>query len=56
MTRRRSWCRRSRGTAASRTATWDYWVSNDPKIAYVRITQFTPDTFDKLKAGDRRTR
>jgi carboxyl-terminal processing protease len=28
---------------------WDYYVSTDPKIGYVRITQFTPDTFDKLK-------
>jgi carboxyl-terminal processing protease len=30
-------------------ASWDWWVSNDPKIAYVRITQFTPDTYDKLR-------
>lgn len=28
---------------------WEYWVSRNPKIAYVRITQFTSDTFDKLK-------
>jgi carboxyl-terminal processing protease len=28
---------------------WDYWVSRDPKIAYVRITQFTSDTFASLK-------
>jgi len=28
---------------------WDYWVSENPKIAYVRITQFTSDTFAKLK-------
>jgi carboxyl-terminal processing protease len=28
--------------------TWDYWVSEDPKIAYLRITQFTPDTYDKF--------
>ncbi len=28
---------------------WDYWVSQSPKVAYVRITQFTPDTFDKIK-------
>ncbi len=29
--------------------TWDYYVCDNPKIAYARITQFTPDTFDKLK-------
>ncbi|HWE04735.1 MAG TPA: S41 family peptidase [Tepidisphaeraceae bacterium] len=28
---------------------WDYWVSKDPRIGYVRITQFTADTFDSLK-------
>jgi carboxyl-terminal processing protease len=28
---------------------WDYWVSNNPKIGYVRITQFTGDTFTSLK-------
>lgn len=31
-------------------SSWDWYVANDPKIAYVRITQFTPDTFDKLKS------
>jgi carboxyl-terminal processing protease len=25
--------------------TWNYFVTKDPKIAYVRVTQFTPDTF-----------
>jgi carboxyl-terminal processing protease len=30
---------------------WDYYVCDNPKIAYVRVTQFTPDTFDKLKAA-----
>src|SRR4051812_8036539 len=29
--------------------TWDWYVCDNPKIAYARITQFTPDTFDKLK-------
>ncbi len=28
---------------------WDYYVCNDPRIAYLRITQFTGETFDKLK-------
>ena len=29
---------------------WDYYVSNDPKIAYLRITQFTPETHDAMRA------
>ncbi len=28
---------------------WDFYISNDPKIGYIRITQFTPDTYDRLK-------
>ena len=28
---------------------WDFWVSKDPKIAYIRITQFTSDTYPELK-------
>ena len=30
--------------------TWDYFVHDDPKVAYVRVTQFTPDTAAKLRA------
>jgi carboxyl-terminal processing protease len=30
---------------------WDYWVSKDQKIAYIRLTQFTGDTFTELKAA-----
>lgn len=30
--------------------TWDYYVCDDPKIAYLRITQFTSETYDSLKA------
>jgi carboxyl-terminal processing protease len=29
-------------------ASWDYYVNQDPKIAYLRITQFTENTFDEL--------
>ncbi len=29
--------------------TWNYYAVQDPKIAYLRITQFTPDTFAKVK-------
>lgn len=28
---------------------WEWFISNDPKIAYVRITQFTEDTFKNLE-------
>ena len=31
--------------------TWDFYVCDDPKIAYIRITQFTADTADKLRAA-----
>jgi carboxyl-terminal processing protease len=27
---------------------WDWYVSNDPKIGYIRITQFTPDTAERV--------
>lgn len=29
--------------------TWDYYVCENPKVVYLRITQFTPDTFSTLK-------
>ncbi|MGH7175906.1 MAG: S41 family peptidase, partial [Tepidisphaeraceae bacterium] len=29
--------------------TWDYFICEDPKIAYLRITQFTPDTFANFR-------
>lgn len=29
---------------------WDYFVSESPKIVYLRITQFTPTTFDNVKS------
>lgn len=28
---------------------WDWYVLKDPKIGYLRITQFTPDTTDRIK-------
>lgn len=30
--------------------TWDYWVDSTEKVAYVRITQFTTETYDKFKS------
>lgn len=29
--------------------TWNYWVSTKPKVAFVRMTQFTPTTADAIK-------
>ncbi|MBC8105303.1 MAG: PDZ domain-containing protein [Anaerolineae bacterium] len=37
-----------KGYGRNQDNTWDYYVCDDPKIAYVRITQFTPDTFQTL--------
>lgn len=30
---------------------WNWWVTQNPKIAYIQITQFTPHTYDKLHAA-----
>jgi carboxyl-terminal processing protease len=30
--------------------TWDYYVHDDPRVAYLRITQFTPETAGKVRA------
>jgi carboxyl-terminal processing protease len=38
-----------KGYARRPDNTWDYFVHNDPKIAYVRVTQFTPDTAAKVR-------
>lgn len=37
------------GAKASDVDQWDYWISNDPKIAYIRITQFTETSYPMLK-------
>ena len=37
-----------KGYQRKRDTSWDWYLSNDPKIAYVRLTQFTPDCDDKL--------
>jgi carboxyl-terminal processing protease len=29
--------------------TWDYYVVDNPKVAYIRISQFTPDTYENLR-------
>jgi carboxyl-terminal processing protease len=38
-----------KGYARNPDNTWDYFVHDDPKVAYVRVTQFTPDTGAKVK-------
>lgn len=40
-----------KGYARKQDNSWDYYVCDDPKIAYVRITQFTSETFDTLKSA-----
>jgi carboxyl-terminal processing protease len=38
-----------KGYGRNEDNTWDYFVCDDPKIAYIRITQFTPDTADRVR-------
>lgn len=38
-----------KGFQRSPDNTWDYYVCENPKIAYLRITQFTSDTFVTVK-------
>jgi carboxyl-terminal processing protease len=39
-----------RGFRRKSDNTWDYWVNTgEPKLGYVRLTQFTPDTTAKLR-------
>lgn len=38
-----------KGFERNQDHTWNWFVSEDPKIAYVRITQFTSDTHDTLR-------
>jgi carboxyl-terminal processing protease len=38
-----------KGYARNPDNSWDYFVHGNPKVAYVRVTQFTPDTAAKVK-------
>lgn len=38
-----------KGYSRTEDNAWNYWVREQPKIAYVRITQFTPDTTASLE-------
>jgi carboxyl-terminal processing protease len=51
MTRQEIFIPTLKGYRRKRDTSWDWYISNDPKIAYVRLTQFTPDCDDKLKAA-----
>jgi len=38
-----------KGFVRKEDETWDYYVCDNPKIAYVRITQFVPESFEEMK-------
>lgn len=38
-----------KGFERKQDTTWNYYVSKDPKIAYIRITQFTTDVAEQLR-------
>lgn len=38
-----------KGYQRRRDGQWDWWVSNDPKIGYIRLTQFTEDCDQRLR-------
>ena len=40
-----------KGYQRRRDGAWDWYVSNDPKIGYIRLTQFTADCDEKLRAA-----
>ncbi|MBC7784545.1 MAG: S41 family peptidase [Burkholderiales bacterium] len=37
-----------KGFSRNEDNTWNFWVDDETKIAYLRLTQFTPDTGDKI--------
>jgi len=38
-----------KGFKRKQDSTWDWYVYPNPKIGYIRITQFTPDTVERIK-------
>jgi len=38
-----------KGFARKQDESWDWYVIEDPKIAYLRVTQFTPETYERFK-------
>jgi carboxyl-terminal processing protease len=51
MTRREIVLTTVKGYQRQSNASWDYYCLDNPKIAYLRITQFTENTFDELQAA-----
>jgi carboxyl-terminal processing protease len=41
----------ARGWERNAENQWDWFISKDPKIAYLRLTQFTPDSYEAVKAS-----
>ncbi len=41
----------ARGWGRAADNQWDWFISKDPKIAYLRLTQFTPDSYDAVKTS-----
>jgi len=37
-----------KGFKRQQNGEWDWYVSHDPRIGYIRITQFTPDTAERV--------
>ena len=40
-----------RGYQRTKQNSWDYYISDDPKIAYLRVTQFTSETYDAMRSA-----
>ena len=38
-----------KGYQRNQDNTWDYYICDDPKVAYLRVTQFTPETHDAVR-------
>jgi carboxyl-terminal processing protease len=49
MTREEIMVPQIKGYERKQDGSWDYYVCEDPKVAYVRMTQFTSDIADKLR-------
>lgn len=39
-----------KGFGRNEDNTWDYYICDDPKVAYVRLTQFTPDSAESIQS------
>jgi len=38
-----------KGFKRTQSGDWDWYVSTEPKIGYIRLTQFTPDMVERVK-------